>query len=653
MARRAAWLHPGKTVTLFVAVAAVSVAALVWMGARLLTQERALETERLKERREAFADRAVAALEQVLLAAERQLADSQAAGLTTGDDLVVVVIAADHVEVRSRQVILYSPVTPVAADAPAELYARAERLEFVERDYEGAIALLAPLAASGDPAVRAGAWLRLARNLRRTGRPADALEVLGKLREGGGAVSGLPAGLVARNARCTLLRELGRDDQLREEAGELREALASGRWAIDRDAYLFYAEQAAQWLGTTPPRGDSRQALAEGVCWLWQTSHSDRGSRADDPAGRRSLRFHGAAVTALWRRSAGSVTALVAGPRYQQSRWFDPVFKSTDFGNAAVSLRDSSGGTLYGSPPSTGPAMTVRTASVTTLPWDVIVTTPGLDELGSFAQRRRVMIGGLALVVFLVIGASYVASRAVSREHAAAALQSDFVSAVSHEFRTPLTSMKQFTEMLVDDDSLPAEERRGFYRAQERATRRLSRLVESLLDFGRMEAGARAYRRDALDAAELASTVVEEFRHEGGCSSFTIECAVPPGEVPVEGDREALAQTFWNLLDNAVKYSGSGRTVRVEVEDGDPVAIRVSDQGVGIPPADRRRIFEKFARGSNAAVAGIKGTGLGLAMVKHIVDAHDGNVTLESRPGGGSTFTIELPRGKMNRCRES
>jgi signal transduction histidine kinase len=207
--------------------------------------------------------------------------------------------------------------------------------------------------------------------------------------------------------------------------------------------------------------------------------------------------------------------------------------------------------------------------------------------------------------------------------------------------------MKQFTEMLVDDDDLPAEERLACYAAQERATRRLSRLVESLLDFGRMEAGARPYRSEPLDASGLVRTVVEEFRREGACSGFAIECAVPEGAIPIAGDREALAQALWNLLDNAVKYSGDSRTVRVEVEAGNPVSIRVRDQGLGIALAERRRIFEKFARGSSAVQAGIKGTGIGLAMVRHIVDAHGGKVAVESRPGGGSTFTIELPKGRI------
>jgi two-component system phosphate regulon sensor histidine kinase PhoR len=113
----------------------------------------------------------------------------------------------------------------------------------------------------------------------------------------------------------------------------------------------------------------------------------------------------------------------------------------------------------------------------------------------------------------------------------------------------------------------------------------------------------------------------------------------------VNGDGEALAQALWNLLDNAVKYSGDAPVVQVKVEAGNKVSIRVKDQGSGISPSDRTRIFRKFVRGSSARASGIKGTGIGLAIVKHIVDAHGGKVLIESESGKGSTFTIQLPKG--------
>jgi two-component system phosphate regulon sensor histidine kinase PhoR len=199
--------------------------------------------------------------------------------------------------------------------------------------------------------------------------------------------------------------------------------------------------------------------------------------------------------------------------------------------------------------------------------------------------------------------------------------------------------------MLVEEEDLPPEKRRAFYAAQDRATRRLSRLVESLLDFGRMEAGARPYRLEKLDAGRLVAATVEEFKREMGASNLAIECAVPGSGPPVRAEAEALAQALWNLLDNAVKYSGPDPIILVEVESGAQVLIRVRDRGFGIPQSEQGRIFGKFVRGSSAKASGAKGTGIGLAMVRHIVNAHGGKVLVDSVPGQGSTFTIVLPRG--------
>jgi signal transduction histidine kinase len=199
--------------------------------------------------------------------------------------------------------------------------------------------------------------------------------------------------------------------------------------------------------------------------------------------------------------------------------------------------------------------------------------------------------------------------------------------------------------MLVEDENLPKEKRLTYHLAQERATSRLSRLVESLLDFGRMEAGAHPYRLERLDVGQLVKTVVDEFKKEADLNDLVIECAVPDDGPVVNGDSEALSQALWNLLDNAVKYSGENPVVRVEVEAGSQVAIRVKDQGFGISSSERKRIIGKFVRGSSAKALGIKGTGIGLAMVKHIIDAHGGKLLIDSELGKGSTFTILLPAG--------
>jgi len=646
--------HPSRnTVILFLGVAAVSVAALVWMGVRLVQQDRALEAQQLEERREAAADRLIASLEQVLLEEESKLADLPNVDFRPSEDDVVLIFAgssgSSEVRVWPDNSLLYYPVIPPQREAPSSIFTAAEKSEFLDHDYSRAVLELRPLSKAGDPAVRAGAQLRLARNLRKAGDLESALKIydeMARSSDHGVLLSGVPADLAARRARCLLLEELGRGAKLQQEAQSLFDDLRGRRWNLDRASYLYYRGQAAQWLNQGLLSDAEQQALADTVIWVWENRRAIAGVERGS-AGRRSLRLQGTPVTVLWRHSNEGLAALVAGQGYQRTRWFDPLLGGADFSGVRVAIRDSDKALVYGSEPSAANPVASRLASVTGLPWDIAVVNADPEAvLSQFAQRRRLMMMGLAMLALLVIAASYLIGRAVSRELAGARLQSDFVSAVSHEFRTPLTSMRQFTEMLVEDESLPPEKRRAFYSAQERATRRLSRLVESLLDFGRMEAGARPYRLEQLDAGRLVKAVVEEFKQETNPTNLVMECTVPDEGPKVKADREAIAQALWNLLDNAVKYSGASPIVHIEVEAGNPVAIRVRDQGFGILPSERDRILRKFVRGSSAKASGVKGTGIGLAMVKHIVDAHAGNVLVESEPGKGSTFTILLPSGE-------
>jgi signal transduction histidine kinase len=252
-------------------------------------------------------------------------------------------------------------------------------------------------------------------------------------------------------------------------------------------------------------------------------------------------------------------------------------------------------------------------------------------------------------VGLLVIGGSYLIGRAVSRELQVARLQADFVSAVSHEFRTPLTAIRQLSELLTSDRAPTDDMRREYSAAINRESSRLHRLVEGLLRFGRMEAGAIDFQWASIDATALVEAVVTDFRHEAARHGHEIAMTTTGPAVTVQADREALGTALWNLLDNAVKYSPECRTIWVETcGNSSGVRIQVRDRGIGIDPDDRSRIFGTFVRGRDAAALGVQGTGIGLAVTQRIVRRHGGTLEVESRRGEGSTFTIALPAASQN-----
>jgi signal transduction histidine kinase len=251
------------------------------------------------------------------------------------------------------------------------------------------------------------------------------------------------------------------------------------------------------------------------------------------------------------------------------------------------------------------------------------------------------MAAVLALV--WIAGAAFIL-RAIAREARAAQLQTDFVAAVSHEFRSPLSSLYQIAEMLSSDRLTSDDRRREAYNVLARESTRLRRLVEGLLDFQRLEAGAAAYRFEPVDICAFTRSVAADFQERVAGNGYTIECAAAAGEHMLMADREALTCAIWNLLDNAVKYSPECRTVWIDVEEQrKQVTIAVRDRGLGIPAGEQRLIFEKFARGEASKSRRIKGTGIGLAMVRHIVKAHGGEVHVASKPGEGSRFALVFP----------
>jgi len=340
------------------------------------------------------------------------------------------------------------------------------------------------------------------------------------------------------------------------------------------------------------------------------------------------------------------MTALVLSAGYLKSRVWPRVFAAAAAEGLEVCLLGADGLPLFGSPADARSTWTVtRNLDESGLPWRLQVRPrqPALLQ-ADLVRRQKLYLALFVAVMALLVFGSYLTGRTVRKELEIARLKSDFVSVVSHEFRSPLTSVRQLGEMLMRG-RVPSEERRQqYYELITRESDRLARLMERVLDFSRMEEGRKQYRFEPLDTTAWLRALAQDFQAEVAAQGVSIE-AVVPDELPLlVADREALTSAVQNLLDNAVKYSPGCKTVWLEAEPGDSsLVIRVRDRGVGIAEQDRKHIFEKFYRGGSETSRRVKGVGLGLSLVKQIAAAHRGSVQVESRPGQGSTFTITLP----------
>ena len=249
------------------------------------------------------------------------------------------------------------------------------------------------------------------------------------------------------------------------------------------------------------------------------------------------------------------------------------------------------------------------------------------------ALVAAVLLAGIAMIV-----------RAAMRELKLAEVKQTFVSNVSHELKTPLALIRLFAETLELGRAKTSEKAQEYYRIIHHESRRLSQLIDNILDFSRIEAGSREYRFVNVDLVEVACAVVASYEYQIRAAGFELVTHFEPGVPRVHADPDAISQAVLNLLNNAVKYSDKTRQITVTVRAAEyMVLVDVADRGIGIPVSEQKRIFEKFYRVSTGLVHETKGSGLGLALVKHIVEAHHGNVSVESAPGKGSRFTIALP----------
>jgi signal transduction histidine kinase len=525
----------------------------------------------------------------------------------------------------------------------ARLIGQGERAEFGSRNPTGAVAIYArALAAASDPAQVA--YARLLR-----GRASTAAAV---------------HGAAMRDYQVVLAADLDVVDEHGVPLA-LYAAMRLLEAGVERDAVSDRVHQtlsATKWL--SPPAlyllrelGETLQTPAD------STDDADTGDVAAAIAARvacteaaialqRDFPRLGLGVGGSHLHNAdgrwvpyGSPTWLVgqAAPLGGQSdvvvaAWADSLFDAVEaavfessgaVGELAIASANETDGEILGA---AFPGLMVRFPSATT------VSDSGWD------LRRWFYVVVLLLVVSVTLFGAYFVSRDVRRELRLAETRSRFVSAVSHELKTPLTAIRMFAETLQLGRSSDPATQTEYLETIVNESERLTRLLNNVLDFSKIERGKKEYRRTPNDLAEIVNASANAMRYPLERQQFGLSVAVQNGLPPVSVDRDAIEQAILNLLANAMKYSGDSRAIGLELKRAsDHAVIEVTDHGVGIAAEQQAKIFEQFYRVPSGDNEGIPGTGLGLTLVRHIAEGHGGHVTVESNPGEGSRFAIHLP----------
>ncbi|HHE40003.1 MAG TPA: HAMP domain-containing histidine kinase, partial [Candidatus Cloacimonetes bacterium] len=268
-----------------------------------------------------------------------------------------------------------------------------------------------------------------------------------------------------------------------------------------------------------------------------------------------------------------------------------------------------------------------------------IITAFFSASQGIFMYIFLLIVIGLAFGLFFTL-------QIINKELLLSKMKSDFISTVSHEFKSPLTSIRQMSEMLFNERIRTESRKKEYYGIMLEQSERLSHLIDNILDFSKIEEGEKAFRFEKTSLKELIDRVQSLFQKSIANEGFSIFSSIPESLPELVIDKEAIQQVLYNLLDNAYKYSGNSKNIEILVESTRAsVKISVKDFGIGIQRVDQHKVFDRFYRGGNELTRSVTGSGIGLTIVKKIVEAHHGTVSLDSTPGKGTTFQVTLPIG--------
>jgi signal transduction histidine kinase len=284
------------------------------------------------------------------------------------------------------------------------------------------------------------------------------------------------------------------------------------------------------------------------------------------------------------------------------------------------------------------------------LPWKLLVTQPAFMDIERSARRENIIYGTLLVViVVLMLMGAFLIVRDISREAETTRVKTEFVHNISHELKTPLTLIRLYSETLQRKEKLPEKAKQEAYEIITKESERLSHLINNVLDFSRIEMGRKEFNFKTGNLARVFGDTLESYRYHLEKKGFTVISKIVSDFPDMDFDEESMSSVLVNLLSNAMKFSPQEKEVIVRLfRDGVNAVLEVEDKGIGIPPKDLSKIFDRFFRCDHQVVSETRGSGLGLTLVRHIVEAHGGTIDVDSVPDKGSVFKIVLPVSVTN-----
>jgi len=568
--------------------------------------------------------------------------------------------------------------------AQQEKLKQAETYEFSQKDYQSAVSIYNDLmTVVTEKNGQAQLLNRIARNLTKSKDYKGAISIYSRIINEypqNITSSGLPLVIIARLQKSDCFRKSGEYENGLNEALKLYEKLLANSWILSESQFFTYASLVKEMItdiwqnkpGELPAEEEFNRQLKQlsadhtSRIEQWQIIRDLKIEFIPEFLGRLTQSGPNTQSLSHDYKSIDTNDFLVISIMIPDENSKDPqgimgVMINTDYLEneilteiinvipstemARFSISNLNGRILYGE------RDTDEEISKTTEyfdnnfpPWRIDAYNAASTGIGLIGLHKSFYFWTILTLLLILSFGVVLIVRTVAHEMEVLRIKSDFVSSVSHEFKTPLTSIKALTERLLEGKVKDQGKMKQYFSVISQDTNKLTHLVGNILDFAKIEEGKKEYCFEETDMLEWLDQTVENFKKENLQREITIRTRVPDDVPHLIIDKNAMSMAVNNLLDNAIKSSTEKNEIDViVVKNENNILIKVKDYGIGIPLDELNKVFEKFYQGSNATKLSTKGTGLGLTLVRHTIESHGGEVKVESKINQGSTFTLSLP----------